>query len=669
MRRFLSILLIFGLVNYFVLFNFPQKAEATTTWVQGPAAQSTAGASTVSQAFVSSTPAGNLVVVSISQQNGPGIKAITRVYDSVDGIGSVYSLGESRVGAASRVDMYYKVAAGAGTRTVTVDFTGGTTDSTIGINEFNSTYTVLDAHSDNAGTASPATPGSVNPAGNALYVAAYVDENGQGQTGPGGAWTIRQQVDSSAISSFLVLEQTTSGAQNPSVSYGGAPGAWQAISVTFIAGTPISQTAYRFRNDDGSEATATWLAAENTNITQPTMTNTRLRIQASTTGDTAAALYQLEFKKSTDSVYKKVGTTTSAIAFVATSTAVVGSTALTQTYPLGIQSGDLLVLGVESKPGTATIVTPAGWTVSPTANPIGGSGANGVDTGTTTTKIFVREADSTDTGTFAVTITTGNSSIGQMAAYRRGTGQNWATSTVGAVDNVPNTNWSAATTTLLGLQSGDVIVTASGINTDASDFNAPAITATGITFGTEAKIASSTTTTGNDTGLFMTHHFVTAGTDSSGPTLTMTASGQAANRPAGGTVFIRLRQIDDPIHLKTTANITDTGEDTTAQLSVPGGKSFTAGRINDTENPADSVDIATDRYSEFEWNLNATTTASNGDIYQFRLTTNGSVLTTYTVTPQWTIGTVAPASTLFGPPVVQVKNQIQIRRGNTYISQ
>jgi hypothetical protein len=86
--------------------------------------------------------------------------------------------------------------------------------------------------------------------------------------------------------------------------------------------------------------------------------------------------------------------------------------------------------------------------------------------------------------------------------------------------------------------------------------------------------------------------------------------------------------------------IAASGEDTTAQLTPPSGKTtsnFTTGRIQDDENPADAVNIASTYYSELEWSLIATTTAQYGDIYQFRLTANGDTIPTYSVTPQWTI--------------------------------
>jgi hypothetical protein len=49
------------------------------------------------------------------------------------------------------------------------------------------------------------------------------------------------------------------------------------------------QTRCRFRNDDGSETTATWVAAENANASLNVDTNYRIRIKASSSLDLASA--------------------------------------------------------------------------------------------------------------------------------------------------------------------------------------------------------------------------------------------------------------------------------------------------------------------------------------------------------------------------------------------
>ena len=68
----------------------------------------------------------------------------------------------------------------------------------------------------------------------------------------------------------------------------------------------LDQEGFRFRNDDGSETTATWAAAQDTDVTKAISSALRLRILINGTADPASQQYQLEYKKSTDSTWKKV---------------------------------------------------------------------------------------------------------------------------------------------------------------------------------------------------------------------------------------------------------------------------------------------------------------------------------------------------------------------------
>ena len=58
----------------------------------------------------------------------------------------------------------------------------------------------------------------------------------------------------------------------------------------------VEQEGYRFRSDNGSETTATWLAVQDTDIIQPTLTNTRLRFVLNSTLDRGAEDFQLEVR-------------------------------------------------------------------------------------------------------------------------------------------------------------------------------------------------------------------------------------------------------------------------------------------------------------------------------------------------------------------------------------
>jgi hypothetical protein len=100
--------------------------------------------------------------------------------------------------------------------------------------------------------------------------------------------------------------------------------------------------------------------------------------------------------------------------------------------------------------------------------------------------------------------------------------------------------------------------------------------------------------------------------------------------------------------LAASANITASGENTTAQLTAPSGKTtsnFTTGRMQDDENPADAVDIASGNYTELEWSIKAMpAVVALSDIYEFRVTSNGTALDTYSVNPRWTIVNIVPDS-------------------------
>lgn len=109
-----------------------------------------------------------------------------------------------------------------------------------------------------------------------------------------------------------------------------------------------------------------------------------------------------------------------------------------------------------------------------------------------------------------------------------------------------------------------------------------------------------------------------------------------------------LGSLDPEIAMVLSSNIAASGEATTQQMTPPAGKAagdFDAGRIQDDENPADTIDITLDDYTEMEWCIEATANVATSQVFEFRVikTEGHTLLDTYTVTPQWTIGT--PAAT------------------------
>lgn len=230
------------------------------------------------------------------------------------------------------------------------------------------------------------------------------------------------------------------------------------------------------------------------------------------------------------------------ISFVAAGAAAVGSTSLAVPYPTGIISGDKLVLCIANKYPANGPSTPAGWTLVSNAQGSGGAGAAGADSGTIYSTVFHKTSDGTETGNLTVTLTSANSSIGRMLAYRAPPSNVWAVAAHNGADNTAGTGFSVTCGADPGELAGDMVVVCAAVNTDARTFASEAISATGISvWGTVVERNDSVTTTGDDCALVISEHPVTTGTSSSAPVFTMTASGTAGNQGGGSAVVFRMR--------------------------------------------------------------------------------------------------------------------------------
>jgi len=97
--------------------------------------------------------------------------------------------------------------------------------------------------------------------------------------------------------------------------------------------------------------------------------------------------------------------------------------------------------------------------------------------------------------------------------------------------------------------------------------------------------------------------------------MSQSQSSSPSPSPSGGYDYPRF-----VVH--TSTNITN-GDPTTNQLIPPGAKQyedFQAGKIHDVSNPADLIDLASDKYTEIEWCVQATDYAEIGETYEFRVT-------------------------------------------------
>lgn len=232
-----------------------------------------------------------------------------------------------------------------------------------------------------------------------------------------------------------------------------------------------------------------------------------------------------------------------AISFISGSGYVAGTTSLSIPYPVGIESGDLIILFVTNKYPANGPSTPSGFTAPANNQYTGGAGAAGGDSGEVYITAFTRIADGTETGNLAVTITSANCSIGAMALFRKASDMDWDIACAGGSDNSVGTAWSVTAGADPGIQAGDYIATESSINTDSYSFSSVALTATGVTFGSPL-FDQDTTNSGDDCGTTSSLHSVDSGTSSAAPVYTMTADGSDANSPAGATILVRMREVE-----------------------------------------------------------------------------------------------------------------------------
>lgn len=399
-----------------------------------------------------------------------------------------------------------------------------------------------------------------------------------------------------------------------------------------VVSATVEQEGFQIRLDDGSETTATNAAAQDTSVSIPVAEVRRLRFLLNATEDPAAVQYQLEYRL-TGGTYAKVLTSQpieSIPTHVGKGTFTSGTGALLVPAPAGIQNGDLLLLFVES--ANQVIATPTGYTELTNSPQSTGTAATA---GAVRLAVFQKITNGTET---EVTVAdTGNHQAAQIHAFR---GINPTTPvhlTAGAVDAAATADLSAPglTTTIPNC----LIVNVIGLDKDLADVDTlSAVANANLSDVTEQH--DQTIAAGVGGGLAV----ITGGKAVAGATGNTTATGDTATTHAYLTIALApVTVVAQPVLLATSPNIGASGEATTALMTPPSGKTtgdFIAGRIQDDENPTDSIDLGTNQYTEVEWPVQfVETEVTNNEVYQFRVTRNGSVLDTYTVTPELTVQT------------------------------
>lgn len=492
------------------------------------------------------------------------------------------------------------------------------------------------------------------------------------------------EINEAVLTSWAVTEtETRTGSTSTTVDWvdvlatgtGFGGSALAAFEIAEVSGSTQEQEGFRWGVDDANEASHTWEAAQDTDITIPDTQGRLLRVLVNATGDPASTAYALRYQKNGSGGYVAVPVGSSSsptLSFGAAGTiaySASGGTSVSPTYPTGITTNSCLVLVLGMKPSTAnsgSVTTPSGWTLQNSLTGAGGYGATlGADTGNTNIYVFTKDTVSgSESGTLAVTVATNNvcwANIYRIQAsdlatfsYDSGTGSDTSAGNV------------SIATGNIAIAAGDYILAGMCIPTDVttpSQFSAEALAQTGTTFGTVTEVQEPDSTTGNDIGGFIVEAPVSSGSGSGAVTLTATAGGTTTNvRGPGFVLRVRATAVNYEAYINTSANITAGGESTTARLTAPSGKStsdFVTGRRWDDENGSDSIDITTDDYTEVEWLVALSAAPSDGDFFDFRVYAAASPLDTYTLTPRWTVG--SGGSSAWGPLLALHNNRLVVR--------
>lgn len=399
------------------------------------------------------------------------------------------------------------------------------------------------------------------------------------------------------------------------------------------------QEGFAFGDDDGNEASHT-LDTQDTNVTEELGVKT-LRALINATDDPPTIAYKLKYQKNGAGGYADVPVGSSSTITPTPDGAdgtESGNNTATNSWDVSTpdaSTGDLLIFGISWDDSTNTTVVTA---------PAGPNGE---------TLIPINATPEASSGT----------AVRTQAWYTKATG----TWTAGSLTFTPDAleQWTAVVllvpagefdaTTPIGATTTEASALGTETDVNSGAFTAGASDGGGRLFAFTAADADPQTVAADWTeidhqdrgavsaGLYMRDVAVSNSESISADAVSTIASGAWASV----SFIVRGTTETNEIYVSTSANVTAGGENTTARLTAPAGKTtsdFDTGRRWDDENGSDSLDITADDYTEFEWVLTTQSPATTDDYFEFRVYNGDLALDTYTVTPKWTIGSAGGAA-------------------------
>lgn len=157
------------------------------------------------------------------------------------------------------------------------------------------------------GNTTTVTAGSItNATANSMNIAFVMSYNLDDLGASGSGYTDNGIYD---VANMFYALQASSGASGvKTFTSATAAGNWTSwhISLKEASALALEQSAFRFRNDDGSETTATWAAAANTNINLGRSLTRRVRVQSNATGDPASFRRLIEYRAVGDDGWREL---------------------------------------------------------------------------------------------------------------------------------------------------------------------------------------------------------------------------------------------------------------------------------------------------------------------------------------------------------------------------
>lgn len=212
----------------------------------------------------------------------------------------------------------------------------------------------------------------------------------------------------------------------------------------------------------------------------------------------------------------------------------------------GLTAGDKILMPVFAKRSNHTFpdLSADGWALlfTPFASGAGTDGSN--DQGKVLLGVYERSATGSESGNQTVTLTGGTADViaGRMAAFHSTVG--WAPTAVITkaldVGNTTAVSWGFSSD--LGLTTGDWAVFIGCLNTDNYNISGQSLTGAGMTATYTGSKFNIAVALGTSIRYTLGTNTIDTGPSSGAQTFALTASGSAANAPAGPGALIRLRE-------------------------------------------------------------------------------------------------------------------------------